>query len=108
MSGVVVYPSRWEKSVFSGCTIMDEEDIDVQVLYTTLFLAYPLSSNPVLLTALCSSYNRWLGDWLSDHDRLKWAAVVNLDQIHTAVHEVHEVKRLGAAAVMVLGTTGDH
>ncbi len=88
--------------------IMDEEDVAVQVLYTTLFLAYPLSSNPALLTALCSSYNRWLGDWLSNHDRLKWAAVVNLDQIQAAVHEVHEVKRLGAAAVMVLGTAGDH
>ena len=88
--------------------IMDEEDIAVQVLYTTLFLAYPLSSNPALMTALCSSYNRWLGDWLSDHDRLKWAAVVNLDQIQAAVREVREVKRLGAAAVMVLGTAGDH
>jgi len=87
--------------------IMDEEDIAVQVLYTTLFLAYPLSSNPAFVTALCSSYNRWLGDSLPGHERLKWAAVVNLDEIRAAVREVHEVKRLGAAAVMVLGTAGD-
>ncbi len=88
--------------------IMDEEGIAVQVLYTTLFLAYPLSSNPAFVTALYSSYNRWLGDWLSGHDRLKWAAVVNLDEVQAAVREVHEIKRLGATAVMVLGTAGDH
>lgn len=87
--------------------IMDEENIAVQVLYTTLFLAYPLSSNPRLVTALCSSYNRWLGDWLSGHERLKWAAVVNLDEIPSAASQVHEAKRLGASAVMVLGTAGD-
>lgn len=87
--------------------IMDEEEIGVQVLYPTLFLAYPLSSNPAFVTALYSAYNRWLGDWLSGHERLKWAAIVNLDDVKASVHEVHESKRLGAAAVMVLGTAGD-
>ncbi len=87
--------------------IMDEEQIAVQVLYTTLFLAYPLSSNPRLVTALCSSYNRWLGDRLGTHERLKWAAVANLDEQDQAVKQVHEAKRLGASAVMVLGTAGD-
>ena len=87
--------------------IMDEEDIAVQVIYPTLFLAYPLSSNPAFVTALCSAYNRWLGDLLSGHERLEWAAVVNLDEGRPAVREVHEAKRLGAVAVMVLGTAGD-
>lgn len=87
--------------------IMDEENIAVQVVYTTLFLAYPLSSNPGLMTALCSSYNRWLGDRLSGQERLKWAAVVNLDDIPSAASQAHEAKRLGASAVMVLGTAGE-
>jgi predicted TIM-barrel fold metal-dependent hydrolase len=87
--------------------IMDEEEIRVQVLYPTLFLAYPLSSNPALVTALCASYNRWLGDSLSGQERLRWAAVVNLDDVDAAAHEVREAKRLGAAAVMILGTAGD-
>ena len=87
--------------------IMDEEDIAVQVLYPTLFLAYPLSSSPALLTAMCSSYNRWLGDRLSSHARLKWVGVVNLDDIAAAVGQVREAKRLGAAGIMVLGTAGD-
>ena len=87
--------------------IMDEEQIAVQVIYPTLFLAYPLSSNPAFVTALCSSYNRWLGDILSKHERLKWAAVVNLDETGAAVREVREARRLGATAVMLLGTIGD-
>jgi len=88
--------------------IMDEEDIAVQVLYPTLFLTYPLSSNPVLVTAMCSSYNRWLGDRLAGNERLKWVGVVNLDDIPAAVRQVHEAKRLGAVGIMVLGTAGDN
>jgi predicted TIM-barrel fold metal-dependent hydrolase len=87
--------------------IMDEEDLAVQVLYPTLFLAYPLSSNPALVTAMCSSYNRWLGDRLSGHERLKWVGVVNLDDVAAAVAETREAKRLGAVGMMVLGTVGD-
>lgn len=87
---------------------MDEEDIAAQVIYPTLFLAYPLSANPSYVTALCSSYNRWLGDRLSGNERIKWAAVVNLDDIPGAVRQVHEAKGLGAVGIMVLGTAGDN
>ncbi|MEE9145171.1 MAG: amidohydrolase family protein [Candidatus Binatia bacterium] len=87
---------------------MDDEGIAVQVIYPTLFLAYPLSSNPAFVTALYSSYNRWLGDQLSGNERIKWAAIANLDDIPGAVCAVHEAKRLGAVSVMVLGTAGDH
>ncbi|MFQ5683964.1 MAG: amidohydrolase family protein [Candidatus Binatia bacterium] len=86
---------------------MDEEDIAVQVIYPTLFLAYPLSADPSLVTALTSSYNRWLGDRLSGNERLKWVGIVNLDDIPGAVRAVHEVKQLGAVGLMVLGTAGD-
>ncbi len=87
---------------------MDDEGIAVQVIYPTLFLAYPLSSNPAFVTALYSSYNRWLGDQLSGNERIRWAAIANLDDIPGAVSAVHEAKRLGALSVMVLGTAGDH
>ena len=86
---------------------MDEEDIAIQVVYPSLFLAYPLTSNTALATALCASYNRWLGDRLSGNERIKWAAIANLDDVGAAVQQVHEAKSLGAAAVMVLGTAGD-
>ena len=87
--------------------IMDEEGISLQVLYPTLFLAYPLSCNPAYVSAMCDSYNRWLGDVLSGQDRLKWVAVVNLDDISAAVKQVKEAKKLGAVGIMILGTAGD-
>jgi uncharacterized protein len=86
---------------------MDKEGIALQVLYPTLFLAYPLSANPALLTAMSSSYNRFLGDQIGGHERLKWAAVVNLDDVDGAVKQVHEAHGLGAIAIMLLGTAGD-
>jgi predicted TIM-barrel fold metal-dependent hydrolase len=86
---------------------MDEEDIAVQVVYPSLFLAYPLTSNTAFASALCSSYNRWLGDRLAGNDRIRWAAIVNLDDVQMAARQVREAKSLGAAAVMVLGTAGD-
>jgi uncharacterized protein len=86
---------------------MDQEDIALQVVYPSLFLAYPLTSNTALATALYSSYNRWLGDRLGGNERIMWAAIVNLDDVQAAVRQVREAKTLGAIAVMVLGTAGD-
>ncbi|MBM2805163.1 MAG: Amidohydrolase [Deltaproteobacteria bacterium] len=87
--------------------IMDEENIWLQVLYPTLFLAYPLSSNPAYTSAMCDAYNRWLGDVLADQERLKWVGVANLDDIPGAVKQVKDVKTLGGVGMMILGTAGD-
>jgi uncharacterized protein len=87
--------------------IMDEENIWLQVLYPTLFLAYPLSSNPAYMNAMCDAYNRWLGDVLSGQERLKWVGVANLDDISAAVQQVKGAKQLGAVGMMILGTAGD-
>jgi predicted TIM-barrel fold metal-dependent hydrolase len=87
--------------------IMDEEGLFIQVLYPTLFLAYPLSCNPAYVTAMCHAYNRWLGDILSANDRLKWVGVVNLDDASAAARQVSECHRLGAVGIMILGTAGD-
>src|ERR1043166_5657228 len=86
---------------------MDEEDLWIQVLYPTLFLAYPLSNNPAYVTAMCDSYNRWLGDILGKHPRLKWVGVANLDDISGAARQVTESKKMGAVGMMILGTAGD-
>jgi predicted TIM-barrel fold metal-dependent hydrolase len=87
--------------------ILDEEGIWLQVLYPTLFLAYPLCCNPAYMTAMCDAYNRWLGDVLSGQERLKWVAVVNLDDIPQSVRQITEAKQLGAVGIMILGTAGD-
>jgi predicted TIM-barrel fold metal-dependent hydrolase len=87
--------------------IMDEEGIWLQVLYPTLFLAYPLSSNPTYMSAMGDAYNRWLGDILAGQERLKWVGVANLDDIPAAVKQVRDVKELGGVGMMILGTAGD-
>ena len=86
---------------------MDAEDLGVAVIYPTLFLAYPLTLNPDLATALSSAYNRWMADATGGSGRLRWAAVANLDDLPAALRQVHEAKKLGAVAVIVLGTAGD-
>jgi predicted TIM-barrel fold metal-dependent hydrolase len=101
-------PSMELSDIGERLRLMDEEEIGVQVVYPTLFLAYPLTGNVRLMSALCASYNRFMGDRLGKHPRLKWAAVVNLDDVPAAAKEVREAKKLGACAVMVLGTAGDH
>ena len=87
---------------------MDAEGIDLQVLYPDLFLTYPLSPDPVYAAGLCASYNRWLADATSSQrERLKWAAVVSLEDVGLAVQEVRRAQALGAVAIMVPGTAGD-
>src|SRR6266568_4815628 len=39
---------------------MDADGIDRQVIYPTLFLAYPLTDDEGYAGALCRSYNRWI------------------------------------------------
>ncbi len=87
---------------------MQTEDIDLQVLYPTLFLAYNLTSDPAFAAALCSSYNRWMAGAVStEREQLKWVAAVNLSDVGLAVQEVRRAKELGAAGVMIGGTAGD-
>lgn len=87
---------------------MRTEDIDLQVLYPTLFLAYNLTADPAFAAALCSSYNRWMADVTSfQRDSLKWVAAVNLGDVGLAVQEVRRAGELGAAGVMIGGTAGD-
>ncbi|HVA23708.1 MAG TPA: amidohydrolase family protein [Chloroflexota bacterium] len=87
---------------------MRSEDIDLQVLYPTLFLAYNLTPDPAFAAALCSSYNRWLADVTSsERECLKWVAVANLSDVGLAVQELRRAKELGALGVMIGGTAGD-
>src|ERR671910_281732 len=57
---------------------MDELDVDVQVLYPTIFLR-PYTRRPELELAVTRSYNRWLIDiWKRAPERLRWVAVLPL------------------------------
>ena len=54
---------------------MDALDVDVQVLYPTIFLR-PFTRRPEVELALARSYNRWLIDiWKAAPQRLRWASL---------------------------------
>ncbi|MGH7817693.1 MAG: amidohydrolase family protein, partial [Candidatus Binatia bacterium] len=82
---------------------MDELNIDVQVLYPSLFLR-PLTAKPEVEFAICRSYNEWLVDICAKgKGRLKWVAVVPVIDIATAVAEVEYAKANGACGVFMRG-----
>jgi predicted TIM-barrel fold metal-dependent hydrolase len=70
--------SREMQSVAARLRHMDALDIEVQVLYPTLFLR-PVVQEPARELACCRSYNRWLADiWAQGEGRLRWVAKVPL------------------------------
>ena len=86
---------------------MDELDVDIQVLYPTIFLR-PFTSRPEVELALARSYNRWLADiWKSAPDRLRWVAVLPLLSMDAALIEARWAKEHGACGIFIRGLEGD-
>jgi len=86
---------------------MDREGLDLQVLYPTLFLAYPLTADVAFYGALCRAYNSWMADATSGApDRLKWVATTDLGDVGFAVDELKRSNERGAVGVVLLGTQG--
>ncbi len=86
---------------------MDDLNIDVQVLYPSLFLR-PLTAKAEVEEAICRSYNQWLIDICAQgEDRLRWIAVVPVIDIQTAVAEVQFAKAHGACGLFMRGLVDD-
>src|SRR3954453_9273783 len=67
---------------------MDELEIDVQVLYPSVFLR-PLTNRQDTELALAQRYNRWLADICRQgKDRLRWAAIMPPMSIDATVAEL--------------------
>lgn len=82
---------------------MDELNVDVQVLYPTIFLR-PMSRRPEVDLAVCRSYNRWLADiWAQGQKRLPWAVVPPLLNMDQALEELRFGRDHGACAVFMRG-----
>ena len=82
---------------------MDELEIDVQVLYPTLFLR-PWTKKPDVETALCKGYNRWLGDiWKKGRGRLRWVALAPTLAMDKVRDELAYAKDNGACGVFMRG-----
>lgn len=86
---------------------MDELDIDVQVLYPTIFLR-PFTRRPEVELAVTRSYNRWLIDiWKQAPERLRWVAVLPLLTMDKALEELRHAKENGACGIFMRGLEGD-
>lgn len=86
---------------------MDALDVDVQVLYPTIFLR-PFTRRPEVELALARSYNRWLIDiWKAAPQRLRWVAVLPLLSMDEAIKEARYAKENGACGIFMRGLEGD-
>lgn len=82
---------------------MDELEIDVQVIYPTIFLR-PLTDKPDVEIALCRSYNRWLADVCAEtNGRLRWIALPPVLALDEALAELRWAKEHGAVGVFLRG-----
>lgn len=86
---------------------MDELEIDVQVLYPTMFLR-PLTERPAIATALAKSYNRWLAEiWKQGQGRLRWVAIPPLLNMEQVRDELAWAKQNGACGIFLNGLEFD-
>jgi predicted TIM-barrel fold metal-dependent hydrolase len=82
-------------------SVMDDEKIDVALLYPTLGIAWEgLVENPELATAYSRAYNRWIVDFCG-HDRRRLVPIAHicLKDPAGAVAEVKRARQDGCAGV---------
>jgi predicted TIM-barrel fold metal-dependent hydrolase len=85
---------------------LDELGIDIEVLYPTIFLAQ-VTDNVFEEVAICRGWNRWLADiWKQSDGRLRWACVLPLLDMPTALEEIEFSKQNGAVAVLLRPVEG--
>ena len=83
---------------------MDAYGVGVQVLYPTVTgqLLGREFHDPDLLVACCRTYNDWSADYCATAPaRLRWAAVVPLQDVSSALEEVRRTGAMGAGAFFV-------
>jgi len=81
--------------------VMDDEKIDVALLYPTIGIAWEgLVENPELATAYSRAYNRWIVDFCS-HDRRRLVPIAHicLKDPAGAVEEVKRARKDGCAGI---------
>jgi uncharacterized protein len=82
---------------------MDELEVDVQVLYPTIFLR-PLTLNVECELALTKAYNRWLAEiWKNSNGRLPWVACPPLLSMDKIRDELTWAKDNGCCGIFLRG-----
>lgn len=95
--------SREMANIDARLAHMDELQIDVQVLYPTVFLR-AWTQDPTAEYALCKAYNRWLADiWKAAPKRLRWVVMPPLLNLEKTMEELEFAKKNGACGVFLRG-----
>ena len=82
--------------------VLDEEGIDLAVLYPGLGLALGGIQDPELAAASCRVYNEWIADFVSHApDRLQAVGALPIQDVDAAVAEVGRIRDLGLRAAFV-------
>ena len=80
---------------------MDRLGVDVQVLHNTLWIR-GITERPEIDIALTKSWNRWMAEvWKAGKGRLRWASVLPLTDIDTAVGMMDFAQENGAVGVVM-------
>lgn len=86
---------------------MDELNIDLQVIYPTIFI-FPTARRPEVDLALCRSYNRWMADIVGKAtERFRWVVVPPLLNMDRIAEELKFGKERGACGVYLRGLEAD-
>ena len=83
---------------------MDREGVDVQILYPTVGgqLLGREFKDPALLAACCQAYNDWSAEYAAAAPgRLRWAAMLPLQDVERAVAEARRAADMGAVSFYV-------
>ena len=93
--------SREMSDIAARLKHMDELEIDVQVLYPTVFLR-PVTQRRRINRALAKSYNRWLAEiWKQGQGRLRWVVMPPLLSMDEVADELAWAKDNGACGVFL-------
>ncbi|MBI4524358.1 MAG: amidohydrolase [Deltaproteobacteria bacterium] len=86
---------------------MDELNVDLQVIYPTVFIV-PCARRAEVDLALCRSYNRWMAEIVKKApDRFRWVLVPPLLNMDRVFEELKFGKDNGACGVFMRGLEAD-
>jgi len=87
---------------------LDQEGIEIQVIYPTTMLAVPFWRDKDWAAAMCRAYNNYVANRINGQPRLKAVAVVPIQDPPAATQELRRaITELGFLGVMITGVVGD-
>jgi predicted TIM-barrel fold metal-dependent hydrolase len=101
---------NFKRLLESGCSAqarlldMDDHGVDVQILYPTRGgqMIGRDFRDPDLLDACCRAYNDWSAEYCqADSRRLRWAAMIPLQDVGRAIKEAERAARNGTVTIYV-------